>query len=515
MIQYVTFAIKFWDIEGNQSFFDDFLKNFDSDKPLFISSDEFEQDIRSENKNSTTGFVRYTLNKDEEQVLHQLHELFLLGDFTMAVFIDDGHHKLLDLLINDLQLFNKGLRGLISEFDIITGFSFTLRLDTQLFIYSPEGEAISLKEAYGVNGNTKVEIIGIWKESSGLIVPTPSIWERRSDLEGLSIRVATMSFPPMQNLYYDTSGQSIIGCGGLFLDPINILASKLNFTVNFMIPGDGAWGALNSNGTWTGMIGMLIKKEVDIAAADLSATEARQRVVKFSSAIAEEIVTLVAAPSGETEANSWIYFEIFPYSAWYLCSGMILVLSTCFYVVDSTGINVLHGQFDSEKFSIINGLGLSLTFFRQIYYNVNIKCKSTKLLFILSALSTYLLYIHYVAYLTAASTHTKTNKISSFWDVISGEYQVTVWKYGVFHDLLRYAKRGTAMGEVYHKTMKNRPSAFIESIVDLRKLLASKKTSKKTLIYAGDLYLKSQYENLQYLNIQVLIEMNKQITKIK
>ena len=137
MIQYVTFAIKFWDIEGNQSFFDDFLKNFDSDKPLFISSDEFEQDIRSENINSTTGFVRYTLNKDEEQVLHQLHELFLLGDFTMAVFIDDGHHKLLDLLINDLQLFNKGLRGLISEFDIITGFSFTLRLDTQLFIYSP------------------------------------------------------------------------------------------------------------------------------------------------------------------------------------------------------------------------------------------------------------------------------------------------------------------------------------------------------------------------------------------
>ena len=515
VIHYITFAINLWAIEGNQSFFDDFLNHFDADDPLFICSDEFEQDIGSINNKSTTGFVIYTKNKEEEQVLHQLHQLFLLGDLTMVVFIDDGHHKLLDQLINDLQLFNKGLRGLISEFDITMSFSFSLHLDTQLYIYAPEGETISLKEAYGVNGNTKVEIVGTWKDSTGLIVPTSSIWERRRNLEGLSIRVATMSFPPMQNLYYDTSGQSIIGCGGLFLDPMNILASKLNFTVNFMIPGDGAWGALTTNGTWTGMIGMLIKDEVDIAAADLSATEARQRVVKFSNAIAEEVVTLVAAPSGETEANSWIYFEIFPYSAWYLCSGMILVLSTCFYVVDSTGINVLHGQFDSEKFSFMNGMGLSLTFFRQIYYNVNIKCKSTKLLFILSALSTYLLYIHYVAYLTAASTHTKTNKISSFWDVISGEYQVSVWKYGVFHDLLRYANRGTAMGEVYHKTMKNRPSAFIESIVDLRKLLASEKTSKKTLIYAGDLYLKSQYENLQYLNIQVLIEMNKQIIEIK
>ena len=515
MIQYVTFAIKIREIEGNQSFFDDFLKYFDSDIPIFISSDQSELDIGSININSTTGFVRYALDREEALVLHQLHEQFLLGDFTMAVFINDGHRKLLDLLINDLQLFNKGLRGLIPEFDKTMGFSFTLHLDTQLYIYAPEGKTIILKEAYGVNGNTKVETIGTWKESTGLIVPTPSIWERRSNLEGRSMRVATISFPPMQNLYYDTSGQSIIGCGGLFLDPINILASKLNFTVNFMIPGDKAWGTLTTNGTWTGMIGMLIKDEVDIAAADLSATEARQRVVKFSSAIAEEVVTLVAPPSGETEVNSWIYFEIFPYSAWYICSGMILVLSTCFYVVDSTGINVLHGQFDSEKFSFMNGMGLSLMFFRQIYYNINIKCKSTKLLFILSALSTYLLYIHYVAYLTAASTHTKTNKISSFWDVLSGEYQVSVWKYGMYHDSLKYAKRGTAMGEVYHKTMKNRPSAFIESIVDLRKLLASKKTSKKTLIYAGDLYLKSQYENLQYLNIQVLIEMNKQKTKNK
>ena len=508
-ILFTTFAHNLWGIEGNQSFFADFLKYFDSDNPIFICSDQFELDIATISINSTTGFVRYVLDKEEALVLHQLHEQFLLGDFTMVVFINDGHRKLLDQLINDLKLFNKGLRGLISEFDKTMDFSFTLHLDTQLYIYAPEGETIILKEAYGVNGNTKVETIGTWKESTGLIVPTPSIWERRSNLEGRSIRVATMSFPPMQNLYYDTSGQSIIGCGGLFLDPINILACKLNFTVNFILPSDGTWGALTKNGTWTGMIGMLIKDEVDIAAADLSATEARQRVVEFSSAIAEEVVTLVAAPSGETEANSWIYFEIFPYSVWYLCCGMMLILSTFFYMVDSTGINVLHGQFDSEKFSFMNGMGLSLMFFRQIYYNVNIKCKSTKLLFILSALSTYLLYIHYVAYLTAASTHTKTNKISSFWDVISGEYQVSVWKYGVFHDLLRYAKRGTAMGEVYHKTMKNRPSAFIESIVDLRKLLASRKTSKKTLIYAGDLYLKSQYENLQYLNIQVFIEMKR------
>ena len=165
----------------------------------------------------------------------------------------------------------------------------------------------------------------------------------------------------------------------------------------------------------------------------------------------------------------------------------------------------MHDKFDSEEFTIMNGFGLSLTFFRQIYNDVNINCISTKILFILSTLSTYLIYIHYTAYLTAVSTYGKENSINSFWDVLSGGYQVFVFENWFCHGLLRHARPGTGMHEVYHKTMKDRPSAFIHSLDDFNNALPSMKTSKK-LFFSGDLFLKTlkgqQDEGLRYLRIQ-------------
>ena len=95
--------------------------------------------------------------------------------------------------------------------------------------------------------------------------------------------------------------------------------------------------------------------------------------------------------------------------------------------------------------------------------------------------------------------------MNSCWDVINGEYEVSVWEGSVFHDMLRYAKPGTAMHDVYHKTMKNRQSAFITTLYDsavddVRKLLAS----KNNLIYGGNFFLKIWFEDIQYLSIQVI-----------
>ena len=105
-----------------------------------------------------------------------------------------------------------------------------------------------------------MQTVGTWRESTGLIVPTKSMWERRSNLEGMSIRVATVSSPPMEILHYDTSGESITAGGGLFLEPMNILATILNFSADLRTPRNGKWGVQTNNGTWTGIIGMLDKR---------------------------------------------------------------------------------------------------------------------------------------------------------------------------------------------------------------------------------------------------------------
>ena len=63
--------------------------------------------------------------------------------------------------------------------------------------------------------------------------------------------------------------KKVIGGGGIFLEPLNILSSQLNFTLNLTASIDNKWGSVNE-GVWNGMIGMVVRGEADIAAASLT-----------------------------------------------------------------------------------------------------------------------------------------------------------------------------------------------------------------------------------------------------
>ena len=64
--------------------------------------------------------------------------------------------------------------------------------------------------------------------------------------------------------------KKVIGGGGIFIEPLNILSSLLNFTINLTASIDNKWGGVNEEGIWNGMIGMVVRGEADIAAASLT-----------------------------------------------------------------------------------------------------------------------------------------------------------------------------------------------------------------------------------------------------
>ena len=83
----ILFVTTFRELVGHL-FFKDFSKTFDNTNPLLISKDDFDQDLKDTNQNSTFSLIRYTTNKDEDEVSHHIYRLFLLGDFTLAIFMD-------------------------------------------------------------------------------------------------------------------------------------------------------------------------------------------------------------------------------------------------------------------------------------------------------------------------------------------------------------------------------------------------------------------------------------------
>lgn len=60
------------------------------------------------------------------------------------------------------------------------------------------------------------------------------------------------------------------------------LSVRLNFKINYILSKDNSIGKLLPNGTWTGLIGMLTKNELDVAVSDFTITAQRVPYIDFS-----------------------------------------------------------------------------------------------------------------------------------------------------------------------------------------------------------------------------------------
>ena len=94
----------------------------------------------------------------------------------------------------------------------------------------------------------------------GLQMPKPGIWQRRSDLRGVYLRVSFHALGPLSTPIWDTQGKNIIDAKGFFIDILRILSKELNFTIEYVKGPDGTWAGKDENGNWTGLVGMLVRE---------------------------------------------------------------------------------------------------------------------------------------------------------------------------------------------------------------------------------------------------------------
>ena len=83
---------------------------------------------------------------------------------------------------------------------------------------------------------------------------------QRTDLNGRNLRLCALQFP--LTTMSDDGGESFYGFS---VDIIEALAKAMNFTYSYVLPKDGHWGSQDkNNGSWNGMIGMLIDRKCDM-----------------------------------------------------------------------------------------------------------------------------------------------------------------------------------------------------------------------------------------------------------
>ena len=79
-------------------------------------------------------------------------------------------------------------------------------------------------------------------------------------LNGKSLRMAAENWDPWFTI---SEGQGQVVYSGIMASILEYLQGALNFTTVLVRPPDGAWGAVDANGDWGGMVGLVKRNEAD------------------------------------------------------------------------------------------------------------------------------------------------------------------------------------------------------------------------------------------------------------
>ena len=126
-----------------------------------------------------------------------------------------------------------------------------------------------------------------------IFMQEPNIWERRSNLNGVTLVDCSNSWDKIaiSDLSLDPNLQRHTG---FVPEVLWRLSANLNFNIQLMFPPDGQWGSMMDNGTWTGMVGQLVKGSADISTGGLSIITERARAIDFTQPVLLDTITLTS-----------------------------------------------------------------------------------------------------------------------------------------------------------------------------------------------------------------------------
>lgn len=112
---------------------------------------------------------------------------------------------------------------------------------------------------------------------------------------------------------------------GIAIEVVKRLSKIFKFKLKIVSPGDKQFGVLQTNNSWTGLIGLLVRNEADIGVTALSITVSRAQVVDFTRAYYVETAAILLRIPEEVQ-NYFAIFEPFSAGVWFLLSATMIIL---------------------------------------------------------------------------------------------------------------------------------------------------------------------------------------------
>jgi len=338
---------------------------------------------------------------------------------------------------------------LVPKEEIHMSTPLSLHLDSMLLSYEASVNfGYEIYEHYGFENQTHVEsYLGNLSEHGFALEKPEYIWNRRSDLNGVTLKNCALHWRKLNDLSVEGKPR------GIFPEVLQMLQRSLNFSVEYVEPRDGTWGAFNtSSQRWQGIIGETTYGNVHFASTGLTVSFERFEAVDFSFGLMEEILTLMLPKETAGKGvNFKAYIIVYQLEAW-LGFFAICILSV---PVISTSLAVTSER--KKSFCVIfSHMPTSMAFlFRLlIQRDVNLPTVylSAKVLLLSLVWINYMIYQLYITDLTAQITSQKShNHITSFQYLLDNDYTLYLTKGKVYETILESSPKSSAMFRAYTK----------------------------------------------------------------
>ncbi|TRY61521.1 hypothetical protein TCAL_02109 [Tigriopus californicus] len=315
--------------------------------------------------------------------------------------------------------------------------------------------------------------LGCWDAEQGFLtdpgIGDIEVSQSFTALNGAHLLVAHLPWPPF--IIFSGAGHTSANASGFLPDLLEILSVALNFTFEYVHPNDCEWGGMDDNGSWNGIVGMLQDGICQLAAAPLSITTERAKVIDFGNPFFLDELSLFGYDHKTINISG--YLSIFHPILWVALGVLIAILASYFHGLSRFHLEEFHSV--PHMFSLGNALGVVLICFLQRQYpKLQILTVYGRALYLTTCLSTFMFFVFFCAGLTSHMTvHTNGNQISSLDDILEQEMQMIILGTTSEAERLKHAQPGSTLQKIYEQTMVNRPGTQLKSIQEVHQLLES------------------------------------------
>ncbi|XP_015751874.1 PREDICTED: glutamate receptor ionotropic, kainate 3-like [Acropora digitifera] len=329
--------------------------------------------------------------------------------------------------------------------------------------------------------NNSFTKIGSWNSTKRSVHMSPVGSSLNSSLERRKFRVAVLKEAPFVMAVKEKDGS--ISYEGYCIDLLNKLAENLHFSYEIHTTQDEVYGTELPNGSWNGLIGELINQRADIAVADITITERREKVVDFTIPYMFTTQDVIIKTSSFEETVDLLQFmDPFHSEVWFAKLVALLVVSVAVFILNyfsPFGYKDDNNPGTSQEFSFFNSVWFSLACMLQQGAENQPRNLSGRILTgcywfcILIWISTYTANL--AAFLTVKNAH---QPISSLEDLAESSYQLLVLNSSSTYEELKNSNLET-LRRVWRRVKK-------DDIVSTTSLAIQKVREKKDFAFIHD-----------------------------